>query len=163
MPTKLSVSPRPWYKEPYVWLIIALPLSAVIGGIITIRLAIISDDGLVDDDYYQDGLAINQVLDRDNAARKLGLDANIELDIERQQIRIDLAAPTDFSKPRILLAHLMHATRKGFDQVVKLSQTPEGHYQGRLPDLPAGHWYIEIESGNWRLLKSSRISLPGKS
>lgn len=163
MSTELSPSSRPWYKEPYVWLIIALPLSAVISGIIILRLAIVSDSGLVDDDYYEDGLVINQVLDRDDAARKLGLDATIDLDTEHQQIRIDLAAPASFSKPRILLAHLMHATRKGFDQVVKLSQTPGGDYHGRLPAIPAGHWYIEIESGNWRLLKSSRISLPDKS
>lgn len=163
MNTQLSPSPHPWYKEPYVWLIIALPLSAVIGGIITIRLAIISDDGLVDDDYYQDGLAINQVLDRDAVAKKLGLDATIVLDTEHQQMRIDLAAPANFTKPRILLAHLMHATRKGFDQVVKLSQAPEGYYHGLLPEIPAGHWYIEIESGNWRLLKSARVSLPDKS
>jgi len=152
----------PWYKVPYVWLIIALPLSAVIGGIVTLYLAIISDDGLVDDDYYKDGLAINRVLDRDQAAQKLGLDANIKLDSDQQLMTLDLVAPPEFLKPRVLLAHLMHATRKGHDIVIKLNQTPAGSYHGLLPKLVAGHWYIQIESGNWRLLKSSMIALSGK-
>ncbi len=154
-----AIPPRPWYKEPYVWLIIALPLSAVIGGIITLRLAIISDDGLVNDDYYKEGLAINRVLDRDRMAEKLGLDARIQLDTRQRLLDIELTAPPEFTRPRVILAHLMHATRKGFDQVVELSLTPKGRYHGVLPPMVAGHWYLEIESANWRLLKSVQVQL----
>ena len=50
---------KPWYREPWVWLMIALPASAVVGGIITIYLAVSTSDGLVVDDYYKRGKAIN--------------------------------------------------------------------------------------------------------
>ena len=56
---------RPWYSHPYVWMVIAFPLAAVIAGFITLTLAIQSDTGLVVDDYYRKGQAINQIIERD--------------------------------------------------------------------------------------------------
>ena len=43
------------------------------GGLITLWLAITSFDGLVADDYYKQGLAINQTLARADAAQELRL------------------------------------------------------------------------------------------
>ena len=57
MPTK------PWYKEPWPWVLIAIPFSAVIMGVVLITLALESEDGLVVDDYYWKGKQINQVLE----------------------------------------------------------------------------------------------------
>jgi len=59
---------RPWYREPWPWIIIAGPASAVVAGVALLWLAIDSNDGLVVDDYYKEGLAINQVIRRDQAA-----------------------------------------------------------------------------------------------
>ena len=67
----------PWYKESYVWLLIFFPLLAVIGGIVTTILAVQSDDGLVVDDYYKQGLEINRTLERDQVAVDYNLDADI--------------------------------------------------------------------------------------
>ena len=45
---------RPWFREPWVWFIIALPACAVVGCAITIWLAITRPDYLVvDDGEYQ--------------------------------------------------------------------------------------------------------------
>ncbi|TAK53620.1 MAG: hypothetical protein EPO25_09960 [Gammaproteobacteria bacterium] len=38
---------RPWYREPMVWLVIAIPFAAVIGGLVTLGLAIRGGDALV--------------------------------------------------------------------------------------------------------------------
>ena len=40
---------EPWYRNPWVWLIISIPSLTVIGGIITLYLAISRPDYLVDD------------------------------------------------------------------------------------------------------------------
>jgi hypothetical protein len=69
---------RPWYAEPWVWLIIAIPLTAVIVGMITIYLAVSTSDGLVVDDYYKRGKAINVDLARDRAAARYELRAQID-------------------------------------------------------------------------------------
>ena len=40
-------TPRPWYKEPWPWVIIAIPAAAVIMGVITFYLAVSNPDYLV--------------------------------------------------------------------------------------------------------------------
>ena len=63
----------PWYKERWTWLLMLMPATAIVAGFITLWLAITSFDGLVADDYYKQGLAINQTLARANAAQERGL------------------------------------------------------------------------------------------
>ncbi len=77
-----GVTPIPWYRVPFVWLLIGVPASSVILGIIMITLAIRTDDGLVIDDYYQHGKEINQVLARDEVARERGAQARLIFDIQ---------------------------------------------------------------------------------
>jgi len=38
----------PWYREPYVWLLISIPAAAVLAGLITLALAIASEDAVPD-------------------------------------------------------------------------------------------------------------------
>ena len=65
------VKNQPWYREPWPWFLILLPMSAVVASMITIWLAVKSADGLVEDDYYKQGIGINKILDRDQAAENL--------------------------------------------------------------------------------------------
>ena len=46
---------RPWYRQFYPWMLIFLPASAVIGGFITLYLAISRPDVLVRKDCVRDG------------------------------------------------------------------------------------------------------------
>lgn len=64
----------PWYKQLWPWLLISLPASAVFGGIATFVLAVNSPNALVADDYYKQGLAINQQTERLRTAAELGLE-----------------------------------------------------------------------------------------
>ena len=66
-----------WKQEPLVWLLIGIPLSAVIMGMILLTLAIQSYSGLVVDDYYKKGKQINRVIARDKFAYELGLAADL--------------------------------------------------------------------------------------
>jgi uncharacterized protein len=40
---------EPWYRNPWVWLIIAIPSLTVVGGLITLYLALSRPDYLVSD------------------------------------------------------------------------------------------------------------------
>ncbi len=64
---------KPWYKQAWPWFLIALPSSAVIAGIATIIIATNNADSLVKDDYYKEGLAINQSIGRQKTAQSLAL------------------------------------------------------------------------------------------
>ena len=66
-----TVSALPWYREPWPWLLMAGPALVVVAGLTTAWIAVTHEDGLVADDYYKRGLAINQELRRDSAAVSL--------------------------------------------------------------------------------------------
>ncbi|MES2980614.1 MAG: FixH family protein [Pseudomonadota bacterium] len=52
----VGASPRPWYREFYVWMVIAGPLSAVIACAITAFYILQGPDALVSEDYYREGI-----------------------------------------------------------------------------------------------------------
>ena len=72
-----SSHPSPWYREPLVWMVVAIPAAAVIAGAVLLVLANATWDGLVADDYYERGMQINRSLARDAEATRLGLEAVI--------------------------------------------------------------------------------------
>lgn len=150
----MSEKNNSWYREPYVWLLIAFPLLAVVGGIITLGLAIESNDGLVVDDYYREGLMINRVLDRDREAARLQLSAGLKLAPERGSFVLDLHGNGQFTAPDALRVGFLHATRKGYDRHVTVRRGADGSYSSGIQPLIRGHWYVQIETNHWRLLKS---------
>ena len=143
---------KPWYREPLVWLLIAPPAAAVLGGIATIYLAIATQDGLVVDDYYQQGKAINQVLQRDQAARAHGLRATLRLDAGRAELRLVAGA----GAPELTLM-LLHATRAAHDIRLTLDRAADGVYRAPLPALAPGRWHAQLEGGDWRLTGSTTL------
>ena len=81
---------KPWYRQFWPWFIIALPASAVIAGLTTVYIAFDEPDGLVVDDYYKEGLAINQTLARDQRAAQLGLSALVTPGGKGDEFSVDL-------------------------------------------------------------------------
>lgn len=52
----------PWWKYGYVWLIVGGPVAVIIAGVITAYIAINGADPVIDENYYQNGLDINEKL-----------------------------------------------------------------------------------------------------
>lgn len=146
---RLPLTIRPWYREPWPWLLMAAPLAAIIMGVVMMVLAGRSNDGLVADDYYKRGLTINQTLDRVERARALGVEADASFNADRTQIRVRVVGATD---PKLGL-RFMHPTRAGLDQVVELERSAGGMYEGRMTAPALGHWHLSMEdpAGNWRI------------
>src|SRR5574343_773764 len=120
----------PWYKQRWPWLLIAGPATVVVAGIVTVWLAIVSNDGLVTDDYYKQGLAVNQQLQRQHEAGSLGLSA----DVMRSGlgVRLLVTSKDGVDLPPEVTVKLAHPTRAGQDQLVKLTQEGQGFYSGKL-------------------------------
>jgi uncharacterized protein len=55
---------KPWWKEPYVWMVIAGPVSAVVACIITAFYIMMGPDAVVSKERYSEGLAINKEVER---------------------------------------------------------------------------------------------------
>lgn len=53
-----DVPARPWYRQLWPWLLILPPAAAVIGGGITMYLAVTRSDTLVREDCIRDGVTM---------------------------------------------------------------------------------------------------------
>lgn len=130
------------------------PFIVIVAGIFTAYLAIISNDGLVEDDYYKQGLAVNQRTARDQHAGELGLQAEIMPGVDGMQLRVFLRANAGVANPDSLSLRLTHPTRSGSDQNVVLRSQGGGVYSGSLAIPLAGRWHVALEDQQreWRLL-----------
>lgn len=147
----------PWYRQLWPWLLIAVPATSVLAGMVMLYLAITTWDGLVVDDYYQQGRVIDQIVARSTRAKDLGLEA--ELNVTADRVSIRLGAADRASLPDELIVSITHPTRSGHDQMLRL-RGPDGVYEGALASLTAGRWNIQLEDGlkSWRL--NDEISVP---
>ena len=147
----LRDSKQPWYKEPWPWILMAGPGTVVVAGLVTAWLAATGDDGLVTDDYYKQGMTVNQRLHRDQKAGEMGLQA----DVMRSDmgIRMLLTSAGGGGLPEVLTLKLAHPTRVGQDQLVEMKLEGQGFYSGKLSADVSGRWHISIEdpAGEWRL------------
>ncbi len=140
----------PWYREPWPWILMSGPAAVIVAGAFTIWIAFSGADGLVTQDYYKQGLAVNKVLAREDRAASLGLSAGVTFAIDRHRVTVILAG----ADPAELNLRLAHATRAGFDQMLRLARVGPGRYEAAVPaDLPPGRWntYVEVPRGDWRL------------
>ena len=155
----LQVQNKPWYKEPWPWLLMAGPGLVIVAAIITIVLAVKSAAGLVSDDYYKEGLGINQRLHRDQQAAALGLQA----DLMRADNKLRLLLSADQARfyPEALTLHLTHPTIDGRDQHIEMKSEGAGFYNGVLAADVAGRWHVSLEdpAGQWRLQGDWRADL----
>ena len=129
------------------------PVSAVLAGAMMLWLAIVSYDGLVSDDYYKRGLAINQVLRRDERAAELGYRAQASLSADGTRVQVRLVSSERMTPPETLLLRLTHPTRAGHDQIAILEPRSLGVYEAHLDALNEGRWRVSIgdSAGTWRL------------
>jgi hypothetical protein len=145
---------HPWYREPIVWLAIAIPSSAVIYGFFYLTVSITSFDGMVVDDYYKVGKQINRELKRDKAAKAHGLTG--ELVMDKGGISVSLQTSTGYTPPPALEIKFIYSTRANMDRDTFLEQVQPGVYQGKVASLETGRWNVQIAADDWRLMGSLR-------
>lgn len=146
-----KINSKPWFKEPWPWILMTGPVVVIIAGIITTWLAIKTSDGLVTDDYYKQGLTVNQRLQRDHQARDMGLHADVML--SERNVRLLLGANEATQFPEKIVLKIMHPTQSGQDQLVQMESEGQGFYSGKLAANISGRWHVSIEDpeGQWRL------------
>lgn len=149
-----------WKREPWFWVMLAIPSSAVIMGIVMLTLAVQSWSGLVVDDYYQQGKRINRVLARDRMAWKLDLAADLSLDTKGGvEIRFQTAIPPLTADQ--LTLELIHATRPGLDRKLVLHRVDPRVFRGQTGLSGQGRWNLFLQTTDWRLTGS--LYYPGRS
>lgn len=154
---------RPWYREPWPWILAAGPFIVVVAGIYTAWLAVTSNDGLVTDDYYRKGLAANQTIARSEQAARIGLAAGVRVTADTLSVRLR-ASDKDFVLPPTLVVTISHPTRAGLDQSRVLVRDGEV-YSGEVRLPAAGHWLVLLEDERkiWRLMGNMVLPANGET
>lgn len=139
---------KPWYKQFWPWFLISLPMSAVIAGIATIMIAMHKPDGVVVDDYYKEGLAINQALNSERMAKQLNLAVSGQVTSNTIQLQLSGNIPA----PETLSIHFIHPTKPNSDKNWELIKKGETYFANITP-LATANWHVKVETenGHWRL------------
>lgn len=167
----------PWYRQGWPWFLIALPATAVVGGIITAILAARGFDGPVAADYYKQGLAINEEVARAQLARELALTAEVDIAgfADGDRVRVVLDAERRMPAEAAVRLRLAHPGRPAEDRIAVLARIeadPENRravYVGSLQSekSTAGlsgpvTWQVILESPQWRIDDSISASGGGR-
>ncbi len=139
-----------WWKQPWPWIILGMLGSVVVASMVTIVIAVKTQDTLVDSDYTKAGKTINLRLEKDHKAQRLGI--NIQLSAQ--------ASPDGYSlitaaagEPKFLRLNLSHPTLANQDVSVALIRRDAGTYRAQVSALMSAHWHYSIEDpeAQWRV------------
>lgn len=135
--------------NPYVALVWGLPAIVVVASLFTVYLAFSRADDVVADDYYREGLAINQRQAEDQVAASMALHAEITRDQTGISVRVDKLE----RYPDTLLLTLSHPTVAARDHELQLHYAGNQLYRGMELHSGSDSWYwtLSEKSGNWRL------------
>jgi hypothetical protein len=148
---------QPWYRQFWPWFIIALPASAVVGGLTTLWISLQTTDSLVL--QSEDGVrnASDRRIAAERLASELGLAALVSIDSATGIVQVVMRSGDLADAPATLEFELSHPAFADRDQVITLSQAmpdADGNpvWVGHFVEVPAGRFYAVLKSGDaWRL------------
>ena len=146
----------PWYKEPWAYLVFALPLSAVIAGTTTFFIANSDPDPIVVDDYYKKGKAINQDIRKLKLAEKLGI--KFDMHVSSNEI---VLKPTGIEKSFPMLnVSFFHSTLAERDFQLKLTPDGNGLLRQSFDHNIEGKWRVLVQPYDEKWKMQTTLALP---
>lgn len=134
----------PWYRHVWPWFVVGLLGTSITGSLVIVHLAFEGRDPLVRENWYADGVSINDDLARQERARRSGIRARVRFEPERARIVVAMTGEgADDAEALDLM--LDHATRAELDRRVKLQRIAPGLYEAMLPELAVGRFYATLE------------------
>ena len=134
--------------NPVLWLVIALPLLAVVASLTSLALAVTRGDPELPKDYHWEGAALDRDQQRLTLAASEGITATISYRPDTQHCAIALHG----AAPAQLRLDLVHPTDPRADRRLTLARAGES-YEADCAGLPVAHWWLEVsdDTGRWML------------
>ena len=133
----------PWYRQFWPWFLISLPATAVVACIITIVIAVQNEPRMVNDNYYLEGLSINERLKQQQKAVALSVTANLLFAEQTGKVTVYLNG--DGATPETLFLSISALGDTELDQNFTLKQVNQRLFSGALKTLPKGRFYVNLE------------------
>lgn len=130
-----------WYREPWLWFVLAPLILVVFASIITVSIAFNTADDVVVDNYYREGRMLTQDFTADEYANTLGL--NGKLSFQPGWVSFTLNN-TAFSQDLILL--ISHPAKAALDRSIKLRRISAGYYKNAYDGDLVGRWYLRLSA-----------------
>jgi hypothetical protein len=155
---------KPWHQQFWPWFLIALPATVVVACFYTVYLALTNPLSIVKEDYYKEGLAINQNQQRYMKAAELGLSAKCFL--KDQQLQCEFITGLESLDSHPVQLQFMHPVNSDKDVRVFLSHISSSVYASDFLAseplenfLQESRWYIYLEAmeGEWALQTESAV------
>jgi hypothetical protein len=142
----------PWYRQPMVWLVIAIPAATVPAGLATVAIAMRGADPVVADDYRVEALGVTRDAARDVAAANEDVHASMVAS-GNGTMTLELRVAGG-RLPQELVLRLSHATLASADRNIRLAWSGGRSYRADISPLAPGRWRAELEPGSrkWRLV-----------
>ncbi len=156
-----SIIEPPWYRQFWPWFLITLPTIAVIASITTLWIAMQQDTGLMSDNYYKDGININNELARQSLARTANITARLQFTDQEQKVLLYIQG--DIKLPPQLELELSAPLHSAKDRLLTLKSMSQSLYQAKLDNIDPGYYYLKLypATNNWIIKK--KIYLPANN
>ncbi|MGI1671001.1 MAG: FixH family protein [Neptuniibacter sp.] len=151
--TDSNNTPGPWYKQPWLWFILAPIIAVVIYGTFFLYLSIVTHDGIVKNDHYKH--ARGQFVDttKTDTATEMGLTATLTLDNVTGDLMLQFVT-TQTEPPAFLNLSIVHPTHQQYDQEITLKNVNgSSSYLGSLKASLKGKRYLVLQddTNSWSL------------
>ncbi|MEF9942930.1 MAG: FixH family protein [Burkholderiaceae bacterium] len=170
-----DASAKPWYREPWPWIIMSGPAIVVVAGITTGIIAARGFDGPTAADYYKEGLSIDRDLSRAQKGSALGVEATAQFSgiNDGDAVRVSLSSREPMPPEAALQVRLVHPGKRELDRVAILSRleaAADGRsavFSGRWrasETLESGSvaWTVVLETQAWRVDDSLKTGTGGE-
>lgn len=150
-----------WYKEPWMLLVIGVPVVAICWGMVILTLALTGKDSLVNDSYYKDGMAYTENRELRSKAKRLQIKA--AMTYNEGEVRTTISGYLD-EQPHFLSLQLIHPTLESKDETILLQKMPDGSYLGLAEQDHLGKrklWLMSPEQ-EW-MIKDEALIQNGKA
>lgn len=149
--------PERWFREPWPWLLMAGPFVVVVAALASAWIAVASDDGVVAEDYYKQGLLINRRLAAIDAQRAREPAATLQFRADGE-VRVHLEAGAPPSRLNLMLKRPSEREVR----TIALSLAEDGDWAGRLGMQAPGRWIVKLESERWQLPVTTIAGIPAE-
>lgn len=155
-----TVDNKPWYKHPWLWFVIAIPVVSLILSFTMLFTALTHKDSEVEGDWRKNKKAVQENFHRETYASALSIEAIVT--INNQQITVQISSPHQLDTdalPKQLNLVFAHPTHENKDLRLVLNQQANGEYQTTIPQTLTGRYYLDINTSVWRLKETIEMPL----